>query len=178
MRLREYPGLLPGLALTIFLAFTLSARLGRALGSNRTIAWGLLFGFGLIVSATLTPGREALRFGESGSGSCDLGRIGLASIGEILTFGETGLNVALFMPLGFAIRLLPRGRIMIWIIASAVAFPFVIEATQLILTPLGRRCQSADVIDNLSGLLLGFALGSLASILLHRRRLGADETSD
>ena len=56
MRIREYPGFLPGLVISIVIALALSGRVARWLGIARPIAWGLLFGLGIIVAATLTPG--------------------------------------------------------------------------------------------------------------------------
>jgi hypothetical protein len=44
-------------------------------------------------------------------------------------------------------------------VLTAVALPFAIEATQLVVTSLDRACQSADVSDNLTGLALGVVAG-------------------
>lgn len=48
-------------------------------------------------------------------------------------------------------------------LAAAVALPFVIEATQLLVPSLGRACESADVVDNLTGLVLGLAAGAVVA---------------
>ena len=157
--LRDYPGLWPGLAFSIVAGIVVSGPLGGALGTSRVIAWGLVVGFGLAIAATLTPSAEAIRFGVLGSTSCDIERLTLASLDEILLFGETGLNVILFIPLGFAVGLVPWSRVKVLLIAASVALPFVIEAIQLFVTTLGRACQSADVVDNLTGLVIGLALG-------------------
>ena len=50
--------------------------------------------------------------------------------------------------------------------AVAIASPFLIETTQLVLPILGRGCQSADVFDNLTGLLIGAVIGAGARILV------------
>jgi glycopeptide antibiotics resistance protein len=42
---------------------------------------------------------------------------------------------------------------------GAFFFPFAIEGMQYLLPMLGRRCDAADVIDNLIGLFLGGAIG-------------------
>jgi hypothetical protein len=47
----------------------------------------------------------------------------------------------------------------------AVLSPFAIETAQLLLPVLGRGCQSADVFDNLTGLVLGGLIGAGARIL-------------
>ena len=39
----------------------------------------------------------------------------------------------------------------------SLAFPPAIEAIQLVVTPLGRSVQSVDVVDNLTGLVVGLA---------------------
>jgi glycopeptide antibiotics resistance protein len=168
VRLREYPGFLPGLAVSIVVAFALATRLGRTLHVSRLIAWGLVFGVGVIVSATLTPGGGVFRSGAEGSGACDLSRLSLASIREVLRFGETGLNVLLFVPLGLAIGLMPRSRAKLGLIMAAAAFPFLIEAMQLIVTVLDRQCQSADVVDNLTGLAIGLVIGTILGLIIER----------
>jgi hypothetical protein len=44
---------------------------------------------------------------------------------------------------------------------AALAMPFVVELTQSFVTSLGRGCESADIIDNLTGLCLGFGVGTV-----------------
>ena len=168
MNLRDYPGLLPGLLITLIVATAMGPRLGRRLGVRPSIAWGLIAGVGLVISATLTPGSEAIVDGIRGSGSCDLSRMTLAPFRDLFEFDEIGLNVMLFVPLGVALGMLPRSRSKAWMILGAIAFPFVIEGTQLLVTPLGRACQSGDVIDNLTGLVLGLAAGTLIGIVMFR----------
>jgi glycopeptide antibiotics resistance protein len=166
LNLRDYPGLWPGLALSVVIGLLVSERLSRAIGVTRFVAWALVVGFGLALAATLTPSAEAIRFGAHGSGSCDLGRLTLAPLAEILEFGETGLNVVLFIPLGFALSLAPRSRIQALLILASVALPVAIELIQLVVTSLGRTCQSADVVDNLTGLVIGLACGTILGAVL------------
>ena len=47
--------------------------------------------------------------------------------------------------------------------------PFLIEAVQLVATPLGRVCQSGDVVDNLTGLVIGL-VAAAAYLRLRRGR--------
>ncbi len=57
------------------------------------------------------------------------------------------------------------------LLAIAGLAPIAIEASQLLVTPLHRACQSADVFDNVTGLFVGFAIGSiLAATLVALRR--------
>ena len=138
----------------------LSRRVGRVFGTPPSVGWALVVGFGLVVSATLTPLRDGLDLGTTGVGTCDLSRIGSLRSSELLRIGDTSLNVLLFIPLGFAVGLVPGSRRRNVLAAIAVLSPLAIESTQLVLPVLGRGCQSADVFDNLTGLVLGWVIGA------------------
>ena len=170
MDLRDYPGLIPGIALSIALAFVLCIPVGRALGIASLNAWLLVFGFGLIVAATLTPSREALAEGVNGTGVCDLSRFTPASIDQILSYDEISLNVFLFIPLGIAIGFVPPRSYLLELIVVAATLPILIETIQLIVTQLDRACQSGDVVDNLTGLAIGLIVGLVAAGLIRRIR--------
>jgi hypothetical protein len=158
------PWLLPGLLASMAVGLAVSGWIGRRIGTGRVIAWGLFVGFGLVFAATLTPLRDGLDIGAT-MGTCDFSRVGLASIDELLHVGDTSLNVLLFMPLGFALGLVPGSRRRNVLLALAILSPFAIETWQLLLPALGRGCQSADVFDNLSGLVIGLVIGAGARIL-------------
>jgi len=132
----------------------------QALAVSPAIATALVASMGLVVAATLTPLRHALESGAVGSGRCDLTRLRLPSLEELMSFeaNDIGLNVLLFVPLGVTIGLAPRSRQKIVLVVVAVATPVVVEATQLLVPALARGCESADVIDNLLGLGLGLAI--------------------
>ena len=121
-------------------------------------------GTGLIVAATLTP-----FVGTSSeapiSGLCDLSRLGFAPLSRLVRVGDESLNVLLFIPLGLAIGLLPASSARRALVLGGLALPFLVELTQALVPPLGRGCESADVIDNLSGLLIGLAIGLVAGWL-------------
>jgi hypothetical protein len=153
------PWLLPGAAVSIAVSLALGGSLTRALGTRRAVGSLLLLTLGIIVSATLTPLGGVLDLQTGVAGTCDLSRIGLPSAGALRGLNDTSLNVVLFIPFGFAIALLPRSRRAFAVLLAAIAFPFLIEATQAIVTPLARGCESADVVDNLLGLALGLAAG-------------------
>ena len=161
----EIPLFLPGVGVSIVAAFLLAGTVGRRLDAGLLLSWALIVGLGLILSATLTPTSEAMDLGTAGVASCDFSRVGFARIREILMFGDTGLNVLLFVPLGAAIALLPRSRGKAAIVVGAIALPFAIETAQLLLPWLHRGCQSADVVDNLTGLAIGLAGGVVAGWL-------------
>ena len=77
----------------------------------------------------------------------------------------SSLNVALFIPLGIAIGLVHVSRPWAALTFAAIALPFAIEAIQLVAPILDRGCQSADVVDNLTGLALGLLIGTGLRIL-------------
>ena len=128
----------------------------------------------MIVAATLTPLHGDLNFAAVG-GTCDFSRMGLAPIRDLLRMGDTSLNVFLFMPLGIAIGLIGRSRPKAVVLAGAIALPFVIETTQLLVPALDRGCQSADVFDNLTGLAVGLIVGTLLRLLAASIVVDSDE---
>lgn len=158
--LREYPGFLPGLALSVLFAIALYRYLARRLGISEPLAWLLVISFGAIMAATLTPGLEAFP-PMLGKASCDVSRIGPAPLADYTALGAAGLNVLLFVPLGALIALLPRSRVMAFAVVGAALLPLTIESIQLAASPLNRACETGDVVDNMIGLALGFAVGSI-----------------
>lgn len=172
MRLGELlivPWFLPGVGVSVALGILLGRPIGRRLGIGRGTAVALVVGLGIILSATLTPLRWALDFGATGSGACNFSRLGLASLRELLRFNDTTLNVLLFVPLGVAVGIVPWSRRKAILLAAAIALPFAIETIQLLAPALDRACESGDVVDNLSGLVIGLGLGWLAAMILTAR---------
>ncbi len=153
------PWLLPGLVISLAVAFVLDGPIERYFRTGPVLSWALVVSLGIIVSATLTPSRDAIDSGASGLRVCDFSRVELAPIREILLFGDTGLNVLLFIPLGGDDR--PHAAIQAQgdRDPAAVALPFAIEATQALVRSLDRGCESADVVDNLTGLAIGLVGG-------------------
>ena len=161
-------GFWPGVVISAVLALVLCGFVARRLNVTRPMAWVLIASLGVIIAATLTPTREAFVYGLVGSGRCDLSRIGLAPMSDYLHIGDTSLNVVLFVPLGAMIGLLPRSPYRPLIVVGAILLPVLIETTQLIATPLGRGCESADVFDNVTGLFLGLAAGLILAAIGRR----------
>lgn len=116
------------------------------------------------------------------SGTCDLSRIGLASWRELSHLDDASLNILLFVPLGISIGLCPRSRAKLIVLTGAFVLPAAVELIQLVAVSLGRECQSADVVDNVFGLLLGLLAGSVAGRIWSFRPAAsltnADETDD
>jgi VanZ family protein len=155
------------LAIAVIVAFALSPRLARSLHTSRAIAALLLMGFGLVLAATLTPDAAAFA-GDASDGTCDVSRIGLAPMSELTRISAASLNVLLFIPLGIAIGLLPRTRAAAVVTIAAIALTFFVETVQLLVTVLGRGCQTADLADNLLGLAIGIVIGATAGWLFAR----------
>ena len=163
------PWFLPGAAISLVVSLAVSGRVGRALGIRWAVACVMILALGVIFSVTLTPVRWAFDAGVSGARSCDLSRIGLAPLAEYLALNDSAGNVLMIAPLGVAIGLVPRSRRKAAMVASAILLPFAIETIQLLVPWLDRACESADVVDNLTGLVLGLAAGAMAGWLLAMR---------
>lgn len=165
------PLFLPGIALSILIGRSGCGRVGRVLGVGRGLAFVLLMSIGLILSATLTPNSEVLRYAISGTDapeyhtSCDVSRMGPAPLELLTAMGDSSLNVLLFVPLGMVIALLPGSRRKAALVVAAVALPVAIEAIQLVVPHLGRECQTSDIADNLTGLVSGMTLGAVGRLL-------------
>lgn len=164
------PFFLPGVVVSVVLAALIAGPVARALATRRSVAMLLIASIGVIVSATLTPLGGTLAFDGGAAGSCDLSRLGPPPLGALRRITDTSLNVALFIPLGFAIALLPRSRQAGAVLLGAVLLPFAIELTQLLVPAISRGCESADVIDNLLGLAVGLAAGTALRMLSTRAR--------
>lgn len=171
------PWVFPGVALGLAVGIAASSRSARWIGSPRVVAWALITSTSVILAFTLTPLDAAYR-GESQLGPyCDFSRIGPAGIADVSRPSDALLNILLFIPLGFASALVPRSSRKASILAGAFVLPFVVEATQSAASPLGRGCESADVADNLTGLVVGLALGTLAPWCANRVRSAAKNSS-
>jgi glycopeptide antibiotics resistance protein len=159
------PWFLPAAAISVVVSIAASGAVGRALRVRRPVAWVMVLGLGIILAATLTPQKQALEFGARGSAHCDFTRIGLPSLEELLSANDSLGNILMFIPLGVTIALVPGARRKAAIMVGAIALPFAIETTQLLLPWIDRACETADVVDNLTGLAIGLAGGSVAGWL-------------
>jgi VanZ family protein len=162
------PWLLPGIAIAFVVGLAAGGAVGRFLGVHRAVALLMLLGLGIIVAATLTPWSSPFAPGAPGPARCDFSRIGAPSWEELRSIYDAGGNILMFIPLGAAIGLLPRSRRKAAIVVAAVALPFAIETIQLAVPWLDRQCESADVVDNLTGLLLGLVAGTVAGRFARR----------
>lgn len=160
------PWFLPGAAISLVLGLAASGPVGRALGAGRLVSWLLILSLGVIVATTLTPQREALETGAVGSGTCDFSRVWLAPLAFYAGDNDAAENVLLFVPLGVAIAMVPASRRKGALVAGAFLVPPAIEVIQRQAVLLNRSCQSADIVDNLAGLVIGLVVGTvLASVV-------------
>jgi hypothetical protein len=163
------PLVVPGMLLWAVMAIWASPRVARILRISRWHAVFLLLALGLVLMATLPPTGALLAGRGSPVDHCDLSRMGIAPWSVLLRPNETSLNVLLFVPLGLALGALPGSPRAAVLIVGAFLLPVAIELFQLAVPALGRGCQSADVIDNTMGLVIGLALGFAGHRLLGRR---------
>ena len=170
------PWFVPGIVIAVIVGFLARRRVAAWLGSSPTVAWAVVVAFGLILAATLTPLREGA--GDLAAGSCDFARVGFASLDDLRSLNDTSLNVLLFVPLGVVLAILPRSPRKAFLIVVACAMPLAIEFVQLVAIPLDRACESADVVDNLSGLAFGLALGALAGAIAGQADPSADRAGN
>jgi glycopeptide antibiotics resistance protein len=167
------------LFLPIFVGFVvggvlLARPLARRLGTRASVTFLFVISVGLIVATTLTPHVTAFAGEPLDSKACDIRRTGLIPLEVLLRVNESSLNVLLFIPLGLAVSLLPAGRTRMWLLVGALAMPFLVELIQLSLPMLGRGCQSADIFDNVTGVVIGLAMGLGATAIGRRLRLTTD----
>ena len=159
-----YPWFLPGLLIVLPISIAASGPVARRLGVRRPLAWLLLVGFGVVLAATVTPGRETFDFGF-GPGGFDRGFCDMRRMRPAMS-ALLSINVLLLIPLGVAIGLLPRSRAKVVILVLAIALPFTVEFIQALVPALGRQCESGDVIDNSTGLIVGLVIGTILGVLI------------
>jgi hypothetical protein len=184
VNLRNYIWFWPGVVVAVIVAVAATGWLARAGRLPRAVAFGLVFSLGLIAAATLTPSRDALLFGIPGPGTCDLSGF-LPTLSDFRSFNDTSLNVFLYVPLGLTVGIAAATRRTLGQAAASVALPFAlpfaIEGIQLVAPPLGRACQSVDVANNLTGLVVGLAIAAIAAVgarLLGSPLRGPGDVSD
>ena len=164
-------------------AGVVSALLGLGLarlGAERPWAVaGLLWSIVVIGLVTLLPtdGSPGWIPVEEAQDACSWDYGGPAPEGFwIFGGGQRLLNVLLFVPSGMflAVATLRRGT---WWLAvpglvALAAYSVVIERVQLELTRLDRACDVTDIVDNVSGALIGFGIGILVAAALGLGRRG------
>lgn len=130
---------------------------------------GLLWSLVAIALVTLVPTRPDVGFvpAETRSETCswDYGGPSGAAF-EVLGLDQRTLNVLLFVPAGLFL-VLAVGRWWAGLVLAPLglgllaAYSLGIELTQLQLARLDRACDVTDMVDNILGAGIGFALGLL-----------------
>lgn len=162
------PLFLPGVAVALAAGVTFASTLRRWVGTSTALAFFLIVSTGVILSATLTPLVGALENGTASTGTCDLANLGLIPVSDLLHVDDRSLNVVLFVPMGVTIGLMAGSKRFVGIALGALALPFAIEVTQMLVPALGRGCEGVDVVDNLTGMVVGW-LSGLFMRGVHRR---------
>jgi glycopeptide antibiotics resistance protein len=154
------PWLLPGSVVSLVVALIGSGPVGRWLGVRRIVAWAMLLTLGVILSGTLSPLEKEFQR-SAAPRTCDISRLGPPPLSALLDpTTDVAANILLFVPLGFAVGLVPASRRKLALVLASLALPVAIESVQLLVTPLNRGCESADVVDNLTGLAIGLVVGT------------------
>jgi glycopeptide antibiotics resistance protein len=157
MALDATPWAISGCAVVLIITIIIHRWVGYKLQISQLIAFALLLSIGIILSITMTPYQGLLDF--SASSVCSTSVHALVRLSTLKYSNGRSLNVLLFLPLGFCCLLARRRSVAVALFVGAFFFPFAIEGMQYLLPMLGRRCDVTDVIDNLSGLFLGGAIG-------------------
>ncbi|HEU5015502.1 MAG TPA: VanZ family protein [Roseiflexaceae bacterium] len=126
-------------------------------------AWATL-GMGValagMLALTLTPG------GDTNVG-CRMTLPHTLGLLQLPRVTHMSLNTLMPMPLGFFGTLAVRRP---WICATVmIALPVAIEATQALVTALGRSCSLQDMLNNIVGGLVGVLVGMAVRHLFARR---------
>lgn len=141
---------LPNLAVTFALGIAIGAWFAPRLGLTHRLTGALWLACLLAPLAyTLSAARQ------EGVAGCAVGLAPWESR-EALLSRETRTNVAMLMPAGAAALLFTSGPRRLAALGAALALSPAIELTQMVVRPLGRACQGADVLNNTIGVLLGF----------------------
>ena len=145
---------LPNLAITLALGMIIGAWAAPRLGLSRRATGALWLACLLVPLAyTLSATRNA------GLAGCEVGLAPWESRTALFST-ETRANVAMLTPAGAAALLFPSGPRRLAALGAALALSPAIEVTQMVVRPLGRACQGADVFNNTLGVLLGFWLAA------------------
>jgi hypothetical protein len=167
--------MLLGAAVSGVLCLLLGLALRRSLGPVTAFAlaglgWSLL----VIACVTLIPANGAPGIvpadGRLTTCSTDIG--GPAPEGFwIFESGQRLLNTLLFLPSGaLLVVLAARWRSAVLLVTAGVlllaAYSVGIELTQLELARIDRACDVTDVVDNVTGALLGTAVGIVLALVL------------
>ena len=149
--------------LCLLLGVGLHGRLGATAWAVAALVWSLV-AIGVI---TLIPaqGAPGIVPAETRLATCSWDLGGPAPEGFwIFSGGQRLLNTVVFVPSGALLVLVAARWRSAWVavplgLAGLAAYSAAIEWTQLQLARLDRACDVTDLVDNVTGALLGAALG-------------------
>lgn len=169
----------PGVAIALVLSWVLAPPVARLLRTDRRRAWLLVFTVALVLAAEATPLRGPFGLDLVTQRPCDLGRRWFATLAEFTAMGDVTFAIALYVPAGVAIALLPITWRPVVAVLGVLALPGLIELLQLAVPTLARGCESGDAIDGLTGLGigLGIGLGARFAVRLMRWVVTGDRSS-
>jgi hypothetical protein len=168
--------MLVGVALSGLVCLALVAATRTRLGLLSAVVLGLLVWSVVVIGLiTLIPanGAPGIVPAENRLETCSWDIGGPAPEGFwIFSGGQRLLNVAVFVPSG-ALLVLLAARWLRWAwvtvpvgLAALAAYSVVIEWAQLELARLDRACDVTDIIDNVTGAVLGGLLGVVLALVL------------
>jgi len=149
-------------------ALVIGLAVGRWMGPLAGVAWfGLLWSLAVIAVVTLVPTRDGLGYipADQHATTCSWD-IGGPAPGGFWIFGggQQLLNTLLFVPAGvFLVLALSRWRAG-WVLiplglAALAAYSLGVEEIQLHVARIDRACDVTDIIDNVSGAVIGVVVG-------------------
>lgn len=160
-----------------------------ALSLTRPLGWvsaaaigGLLWSVAVIAVVTLVPtsSHPGIVSAESRLATCSWDIGGPAPEGFwIFESGQRTLNTVLFVPSGALLVLAVARWRSGWVLAplglvGLAGLSALIEKTQLELARIDRACDVTDIVDNVTGALVGTAIGLVLVVVLqpwrHRQR--------
>lgn len=127
---------------------------------------GASIALAVALAVTLVPSE----FGEERIVHCVIAMPTTLGLFDLPAVTQESLNALLLLPLGFFSALAARRA---WAaVLPVVITPIFIELIQALIPALDRVCSSQDVINNVTGGLLGVALGALLMVVIRRRQVG------
>lgn len=159
--------MLVAVAVAAVLCLLLGLALRRPLGPTAWTVAGLVWSLAAIAVVTLIPaqGAPGVVLADERLPTCSWDLGGPAPEGFwIFSGGQRLLNTVVFAPSGALLVLVAARWRSAWImvpggLAGLAAYSAAIEWIQLQLARLDRACDITDVVDNVTGALLGAVLG-------------------
>ncbi len=169
-----YEVMLLGAVVAGLVCLAVGLPLGRRLGISGWAGAALLWTVVVIALVTLIPASSdpGIVPAETRASTCSLDIGGPAPDGFwIFTGGQRLLNTVAFLPSGVLLVVAAARWRSAWLtvpvgLVALAAYSVAIEWTQLSLARIDRACDVTDVIDNVTGAVVGVGLGVVLAVLL------------